>query len=52
MIVSGEFPAWGAYIAGPLVGALIGAFLYEFLLRPGEPPEPAGAVEEHQRGEL
>jgi MIP family channel proteins len=51
-IVSGEFPAWGVYIAGPLVGAVLGALLYEFLLRPGEPPEPAGAVEEHERGEL
>jgi MIP family channel proteins len=52
MIVSGEFPSWGAYIVGPLVGAVLGALLYEFLLRPGEPPEPAGAVEEHSRGEL
>jgi MIP family channel proteins len=46
-IVAGEFPAWAAYLGGPLVGAILGALLYEFLLRPGEPPEPAGAVEEH-----
>ena len=49
MIVSGEFPAWAVYVAGPLVGAVAGALLYEFLLRPGEPPEPAGAVEENDR---
>ena len=52
MLVSGEFPVWGVYIAGPITGAILGALLYEFLLRPGEPPEPAGAVEEHERGEL
>ncbi len=52
MLVSGEFPAWLAYVAGPLAGGVIGAFLYDYLLRPGEPPEPAGAVEEHKRGEL
>jgi MIP family channel proteins len=52
MIVAGEFPVWAVYVAGPLVGAVLGALLYEFLLRPGEPPEPAGAVEEHGRGEL
>jgi MIP family channel proteins len=52
MIVSGEFPAWLAYIAGPILGAVLGAFLYDYLLRPGEPPEPAGAVEEHSRGRL
>jgi aquaporin NIP len=52
MIVTGQFPAWAVYVVGPLAGALAGAFLYEFLLRPGEPPEPAGAVEEHERGEF
>ena len=52
MLVSGAFPAWAIYVAGPIVGAVLGALLYEFLLRPGEPPEPAGAVEEHGRGEL
>jgi len=51
MLVSGTFPAWVAYIAGPLVGGVLGALLYEYLIRPGEPPEPAGAVEEHGRGE-
>jgi MIP family channel proteins len=52
MLVSGEFPAWLAYIGGPVLGAVLGALLYEHLLRPGEPPEPAGAVEEHPKGEL
>ncbi|MEA2451181.1 MAG: glycerol uptake facilitator protein [Thermoleophilaceae bacterium] len=51
-IVAGQFPAWAAYLGGPLVGAVLGALLYEFMLRPGEPPEPAGAVEEHERGRL
>src|SRR3954451_2619524 len=51
MIVSGDFPSWAVYLAGPLVGAVLGALLYEFLLRPGEPPEPAGAGEEQGRGE-
>jgi MIP family channel proteins len=51
-IVAGEFPAWAAYIGGPIVGAVLGALLYEFLLRPGEPPTAAGAVEEHERGRL
>ncbi len=50
MLVAGSFPAWFAYIAGPIVGGLIGALLYEYLIRPGEPPEPAGAVEEHEEG--
>jgi MIP family channel proteins len=52
MAVAGEFPAWLAYVAGPLAGAALGALLYEFLLRPGEPPEPAGAVEEHRAGSV
>jgi len=51
-IVAGQFPAWAAYVGGPLVGAVLGALLYEFLLRPGEPPSAAGAVEEHERGRL
>ncbi len=46
MIVSGQFPAWFAYVAGPIVGALIGAALYEFVLRRGAPPAREGAVEE------
>ena len=52
MIVSGTFPAWVAYIIGPTVGGVLGALTYDRLIRPGEPPEPAGAVEEHERGEL
>ncbi|GAC1321455.1 MAG: aquaporin [Thermoleophilaceae bacterium] len=50
MIIAGKFPAWGAYIAGPIAGAVVGAFVYDLLLRPGEPPEPEGAVEEDSAG--
>ena len=52
MLVSGYFPAWPAYVIGPLLGATVGALLYEHIVRPGSPPEPEGAVEEHPRGEL
>jgi MIP family channel proteins len=52
MLVTGEFPAWLAYLAGPTLGAVLGALTYDRLLRPGEPPEPEGAVDEHPRGEL
>jgi glycerol uptake facilitator-like aquaporin len=52
MLVSGYFPAWAAYVVGPLLGAVVGALLYEHIIRSGSPPEPAGAVEEHPRGEL
>jgi MIP family channel proteins len=52
MLVTGYFPAWAAYVIGPLLGAVIGALLYEHIIRPGSPPEPAGAVEEHPRGAL
>jgi MIP family channel proteins len=52
MIVTGYFPDWAAYVVGPLLGGALGALLYEHLLRSGRPPEPEGAVEEHERGEL
>jgi MIP family channel proteins len=52
MIVSGYFPDWAAYVIGPLAGALVGALLYEHILRSGSPPEPEGAVEEHERGQM
>ncbi|MFZ0384197.1 MAG: MIP/aquaporin family protein [Solirubrobacteraceae bacterium] len=52
MILSGYFPAWPAYVIGPLVGACVGALLYEHIIRSGTPPEPEGAVDEHPRGAL
>jgi MIP family channel proteins len=52
MLVSGDFPAWLAYLGGPVIGAVLGAIVYDALLRPGEPPEPEGAVDEHPKGEL
>lgn len=39
MIISGYFPAWWVYIAGPLAGATLGALVYEFAIRPGVKPE-------------
>lgn len=46
MLVSGDFPAWAAYLTAPVIGGVLGALTYDLLLRPGEPPEPEGAVEE------
>ncbi len=37
--IPGPSGGFWAYIVGPLVGAPIGAAVYEFLLRPGLPPE-------------
>ena len=37
--IPGPSGGFWAYIVGPLVGAPIGAAVYEFLLRPGHPPE-------------
>ncbi len=52
MTISGVWPDWPAYVVGPLVGGVLGALLYEHLIRSGSPPELAGALEEHERGAL
>ncbi|HET6877692.1 MAG TPA: aquaporin [Jatrophihabitans sp.] len=44
MIVSGQFPGWGAYVAGPIGGAVIGALLWQ-LLRRGRAPDAPDADE-------
>ncbi len=49
MIVGGSFSDVLVYIVGPVVGALAAAFLYEFVLRPGSPPEMEGALEEEPK---
>jgi MIP family channel proteins len=51
MLVSGYFPDWPAYVAGPLLGGMAGALLYEHIIRSGNPPEPEGALEEDSPGE-
>lgn len=38
MIVSGQFPGWWAYIVGPIVGAIVGAWLWTAILRRGVAP--------------
>jgi MIP family channel proteins len=50
MLVAGEFPSWGAYVVGPLAGAIRGALLYDRVIRAGSPPDLAGAVEEGPKG--
>lgn len=50
MLVAGEFPAWAAYVAGPLIGGLLGAVLYDRVIRRGAPPELEGALEEAPKG--
>src|SRR3954447_12087458 len=50
MLLSGSFPAWAAYVVGPLAGGALGALAYDRLIRPGEPPEPAGAAAADPRG--
>lgn len=52
MIFSGHWNDWLAYMIAPALGGMAGALTYEHLARPGRPPEPAGAVEEHYRGTL
>jgi MIP family channel proteins len=52
MIFSGHWNDWLAYMIAPALGGMVGALTYEHLVRPGRPPEPAGAVEEHARGTL
>jgi MIP family channel proteins len=49
MIVAGHFPTWWAYIIGPVAGGVLGALVFDRLIRPGEPPEPAGAVDEQPK---
>ena len=46
MLVSGEFPSWTAYVVGPIVGGVLGAVLYDRVIRTGSPPAPEGALEE------
>lgn len=38
MIVSGHFPHWWLYVLAPVIGGVLGAFCYDYLARPGEPP--------------
>lgn len=40
MIVSWQFSGWWVYLIAPLLGGVLGAFLYERLLRHGAPPTP------------
>jgi glycerol uptake facilitator protein len=48
MLIGGAAPAWDAlavvYIAGPIVGGLVGAFLYEFIGREATAPAPAAVA--------
>jgi glycerol uptake facilitator protein len=48
MLIGGAAPAWDAlavvYIAGPIVGGLVGAFLYEFIGRETTAPAPAAVA--------
>lgn len=37
---------------GALVRGIARALLYEHIIRFGSPPEPEGALEQHNRGEL
>jgi glycerol uptake facilitator protein len=50
MLIGGAAPVWDAlavvYIAGPIVGGLVGAFLYEFIGREVTAPAPAATVAE------
>jgi MIP family channel proteins len=39
MIVAGEFPGWWVYLIAPALGGVLGAFCYDFLTRPGAPPQ-------------
>lgn len=38
MIVAGEFPGWWVYLLAPAIGGVVGAFCYDYLVRPGSPP--------------
>lgn len=39
MIVAGEFPGWWVYLIAPAIGGVLGAFCYDYLVRPGNPPD-------------
>lgn len=39
MIVAGQFPGWWIYVIAPVLGGVLGALLYDFVLRSGSPPE-------------
>jgi len=39
MIVAGDFPGWWVYLIAPALGGVLGAFCYDYLTRPGAPPE-------------
>lgn len=49
MVVAGEFPAWLVYVAGPVGGGVLGAFVYDLVLRQGSPPTVAGALDERPK---
>lgn len=51
MFVSGSFPAWYVYIVGPVVGAVAAALLYDYVLRPGSPPEVGSSIQEFPKVE-
>ena len=46
MIVAGQFPGWWVYLIAPTLGGVLGALLYDFVLRSGSPPAIEGAIEE------
>jgi MIP family channel proteins len=49
MLVAGEFPSWLVYAVAPAAGGIAGAAAYELMLRHGQPPTRAGAVEERPK---
>jgi aquaporin NIP len=51
MLVAGEFPSWLVYAVAPTAGGIAGAAAYQLLLRHGEPPTPAGALEERPQAD-
>lgn len=38
MIVAGGFPSWWVYLVAPALGGIVGALIYDKLLRPGNQP--------------
>lgn len=44
MLVAGELDAWPMYLAGPLLGGLAAALLYEKVLRQADEPSEAEAA--------